>query len=390
MSLKKTLFLTEYYPPLIGGSCTMFANRFGLYPPARIIVLTKTVEGASDFDNTVKYPIHRVPLRENGPKNFEYLGIVWGLLKAGLPLAIKHNLEVIQCARPLPEGIAGYVIAKLLFKKFVVNHHGEEISVLQNYRAERFFLKTVIRSAHLNLANSTFTESLIKALGGSTSRTAVIHPGFNPKPLEISHPEKVTQFRERFKGKPIILTVGRLQERKGQDNVIRALPEVIQHFPDLKYVIVGSTHGGTEGLADTLQELAQQLGVSQHVVLLGEIENEDLPYYYAACDLFIMPNRHKSGGDVEGFGIVFLEAGFLGKPVIGGNSGGVPDAVQHGKTGLLVDGHSVEEITRGILKLLSDKQSAKEMGARGQTLSLSMTHEKVFEKYQTLMIESGL
>ncbi|MCP4370741.1 MAG: glycosyltransferase family 4 protein, partial [Deltaproteobacteria bacterium] len=96
------------------------------------------------------------------------------------------------------------------------------------------------------------------------------------------------------------------------------------------------------------------------------------------------------GGDVEGFGIVFLEAGFLGKPVIGGNSGGVPDAVQHGKTGLLVDGHSVEEIARGIITILSDKQLAQKMGEQGREFSLSMTHEKIFERYQALMTELGL
>ncbi|MCP4372485.1 MAG: glycosyltransferase family 4 protein, partial [Deltaproteobacteria bacterium] len=338
MSLKKTLFLTEYYPPLIGGSCTMFANRFGSYPPDRIVVVTKVVDNAHDFDKNIHYPIHRIPLEEKGPQGFEWLGLVWGLIKAGIPLAIQRKIEVVQCARPLPEGIAGYVIAKLLLKKLVINFHGEDIAVFQNYKVERFLMKRIIRSAQLNLANSSFTESLIKALGGSKIRTAVIHPGFNPKPLQVSDAKKGLLLRERLNGEPIILTVGRLQRRKGQDNIIRALPEITKHFPEVKYVIVGSTYASTPGLTDELNKMATQLGVSQHVVLVGEVENEELPYYYKACDLFIMPNRDEPGGDVEGFGIVFLEAGFLGKPVIGGNSGGVPDAVQHGKTGLLVDG----------------------------------------------------
>ncbi|GAK59415.1 glycosyl transferase, group 1 [Candidatus Vecturithrix granuli] len=390
MNLKKTLFLTELYPPLVGGTCTMFASRFGLYAPEKIVILTKAVPHAQDFDKHVNYQITRVPLQWKGPKGFEWLGVVWGLLKTGILLALKQKVEIIQCARPLPEGIAGYVLAKVLFKKLVINFQGEDISVLQNYRVERFLLKTIIRSAHLNLAISTFTENLVKALGGPNVRTGVIPPGFDPTLLKNLEPQKIVQLRQKFGGSPILLTVGRLQRRKGQDHVIRALPKVVEQFPEVKYLIIGSTHGGTTGLQQYLEEIIEETGMGKHVEILGEIGNQELPYYYAACDLFLMPNRFEPGGDVEGFGIVFLEAGFLGKSVIGGNSGGVPDAVQDGKTGLLVDGNSVEEIAQGILKILSDDQFARKLGEQGKNFSLLMTYEKVFAQYQLLMTKLGL
>ncbi|MBD3309039.1 glycosyltransferase [candidate division KSB3 bacterium] len=389
LKLKKCLVLSELYPPLVGGSSTMFASRFALYPPEHVVVLTKTVEKADTFDKSVRYLITRVPLAWKGPKGFEWLGITWKFIQSGFLLARACKVDVIECARPLPEGVAGYIIAKLLRKKLVVNFHGEDIAVLQNYKVERFLLQRVIRAAQLNLANSRFTESLIQGLGGPQARTAVISPGFYPKPLEHLDQAKISQMREQIGGQPILLTVGRLQRRKGQDQVIRALPRVIRHFPEVKYVIVGSTQGGTAGLAESLQNLAEEVGVSQHVLLVGEVNHGVLPYYYAACDLFLMPNRREPGGDAEGFGIVFLEAGFLGKPVIGGNSGGVPDAVQHGKTGVLVDGESVEEIAEAILQILSDENLARTMSEQGRAFAQSLTHEKVFERYQTVMAGVG-
>jgi glycosyltransferase involved in cell wall biosynthesis len=152
-------------------------------------------------------------------------------------------------------------------------------------------------------------------------------PGFNPMLLQQVRLEYALRLRERLGGQPILLTVGRMQRRKGQDQIIRALPTILRAFPETKYVIVGPLRGWPPDFVETLRSLAEELGVSQHVLITGEVSKEDLPLYYLACDVFVMPNRLIPPGDVEGFGIVFLEASFLGKPVIGGQSGGVPDAV---------------------------------------------------------------
>lgn len=385
MANNKTLFLSELYPPTFGGTCVMFASRFGLLPKDEIVVLTQKVPQSENFDRTVGYKIKRIPILRSGPKGFEWLGPVWSFLYAGLRLALKERVDRIECARFLPEGVAAYIIATLLRKPLIVNYHGEEVCVLRNYKVERFLLKLISRKAAMNLANSNFTANSIKETSGSSIKINVVVPGFNPRNLQSVSQDQIDQLRASFGGAPVLLTIGRMQQRKGQDHVIRALPEIIPHSPNIRYVIVGSSQGGTDGFEKTLKELAKEVGVSQHVVFAGEIDNATLPTYYAACDAFIMANRTIPPGDVEGFGIVFLEAGFMGKPVIGGSSGGVPDAVHDGETGYLVDGNDTHDIAEKILTILRNPDFAKKMGNEGRNLAMSMTHKAVFMRYQEIM-----
>ena len=165
--------------------------------------------------------------------------------------------------------------------------------------------------------------------------------------------------RERKKGK-IILTVGRLVERKGHDAVIKALPFVLKEFPDLKYKIVG------KGPMDKkLREIAKIENVNGYVEFCGEVDN--IADFYANCDVLVMPSRFiEKKGDVEGFGLVFLEANYFGKPVIAGKSGGVFDAVIDGVTGLLVDPESPEEIANAIIELLENPELARKLGEQGR------------------------
>lgn len=380
--LQKTLLLAEKFPPAIGGSCNMFASRAGLFPEGKVEVLAGAVDGDAAHDASRRYRIVRLALPWKGPRGFEWSGVAWRLFLAGFRNALSRRAAVIECARPLPEGVAGMGIALLLRRRLVVNFHGEDISVLSRYRVERMLLKAVIRSAHLNLANSRFTAGLVEALGGSGARVAVVHPGFNPSALGAADEGRVRALRARYGGGPILVTVGRIQRRKGQDNVIRALPALAARFPGIRYLVVGSSQGGTEGLGSGLAALAAELGVGDRVHVLGEVPPAELPDYFAAADCFVMPNREEGAGDVEGFGIVFLEAGSMGKPVIGGRSGGVPDAVRDGETGLLVDGRSVEEIASAVARLLDDPAAARGMGLRGREFAASLTHDRVFAMYR--------
>ena len=382
MALKNTLFLSELYPPLIGGTCSMFSGRFGLYPKDHIVVLTKQVEGSEMFDRTAGYAIHRVPLVANGPKGFEWAGITWSLIKSGMALARQYRIERIECARFLPEGVAGYVLAKLLRKKLIVNYHAEEVCVLKNYKVERFLLRRIIRAASLNLPVSSFIASQIREVAGRDIRVEIVPPGFNSSAIAPSDKEAVQRIRSQIGGQPILLTVARLQKRKGQDNVIRALPEILQTFPNARYIILGSDQGGTANFRQELEALAQQIGVNAQVIFVADARQNELSNYYAASDLFLMPNRFEPPGDIEGFGIVFLEAGYFKKPTIGGNSGGVVDAVQDGKTGFLVDGTDPHDIAQKSLAILSNPALSNAMEEQGQAFALSLSNERVFERYQ--------
>jgi len=150
--------------------------------------------------------------------------------------------------------------------------------------------------------------------------------------------------------------------RKGFDMVIRALPGLRQTIPDVTYLIVGAGP-----YRDELESLAVATGVRDHVVFAGMIPHKELPDVYALSDVFVMPSREQlEKSDVEGFGLVFLEASSCGKPVVGGRSGGVPEAVEDGATGLLVNPHETEEIAGTLARLLTDTDLAKRLGQEGR------------------------
>jgi phosphatidylinositol alpha-1,6-mannosyltransferase len=160
-------------------------------------------------------------------------------------------------------------------------------------------------------------------------------------------------------GELLLLSVGRLQRRKGHDLAIQAVAAIRDRYP-LRYVIAGD---GDE--RRRLEDLARSLGVLDVVTFAGAVPPDELPQYFAAADVFLLPNRVDSG-DVEGFGIVFLEASSTGTPVIGGNNGGVPEAVASGETGWLVSGVDVDELAQAIGGLAADAGLRARLGAAGR------------------------
>jgi phosphatidylinositol alpha-1,6-mannosyltransferase len=160
----------------------------------------------------------------------------------------------------------------------------------------------------------------------------------------------------------VIVTVGSLTARKGHDMVIRALPRLRETVPDITYLIVGQG-----GYRAKLEELAMSLGVRDRVIFVGQVSAEDLPDIYALADVFVMPSReHLESCDVEGFGLVFLEASACAKPVVGGRSGGIPDAIVDGVTGLLVNPNDAEDIANSLARLLTNSNLAIRLGQQGR------------------------
>src|SRR5690606_26326033 len=156
--------------------------------------------------------------------------------------------------------------------------------------------------------------------------------------------------------RPVILTVGRLQKRKGHDQMLRALPAIRAAVPDILYVIAGN---GEE--RDALETLMESLGLQNHVQFCGEITDSELVDCYQQCDLFVLPNR-QIGDDLEGFGMVLLEAQACGKPVVAGNSGGTLEAMFPEKTGRLVRCDSPDELSKAVIDLLRDPDRLRQMG----------------------------
>jgi phosphatidylinositol alpha-1,6-mannosyltransferase len=179
------------------------------------------------------------------------------------------------------------------------------------------------------------------------------HPGVDGEPVRARH---------GLTGRPVIVCVSRLVPRKGQDMLIRALPAVRRRIPGAALLIVG---GGP--YRPTLQRLAREQGVESDVVFTGSVPWQELPAHYAAGDVYAMPCRTRNRGlDVEGLGIVYLEASATGLPVVAGDSGGAPDAVREGETGYVVGGHDVAALTGRLTDLLDDPDRAKAMGVAGR------------------------
>jgi phosphatidylinositol alpha-1,6-mannosyltransferase len=161
-------------------------------------------------------------------------------------------------------------------------------------------------------------------------------------------------------GRRALLTVGRLVERKGHDKVLEALDFLRDKYSDLIYFVVG---GGA--FVERLRGMVRALELEDRVFFFENVRNEELALFYEAAELFVMPSRELNDGDVEGFGIVYLEANLFSLPIIGGRSGGVPEAVVHGETGLLVDGENVGEIVMAVSRLLDNRQFADMLGQKG-------------------------
>jgi phosphatidylinositol alpha-1,6-mannosyltransferase len=222
----------------------------------------------------------------------------------------------------------------------------------------------VHRSASAIVANSHNTARRLESLGVTPERIRVVEPGVDPERFrpDLSPDLSKDELRRALApaGEIVMLSVGRLQARKGHDLAIAALDLVRREVPNLRYVIVGD---GEE--RPRLERLVTDRGLSRLVTFVGKVEEDDLPRYYAASDFFVHPNR-VHGDDFEGFGIVFVEAASSGLATIGGASGGVPEAVEDGVTGLLVRGDDVDELASVVRRLSTDTELRRRLGDAGR------------------------
>jgi phosphatidylinositol alpha-1,6-mannosyltransferase len=263
---------------------------------------------------------------------------------------------------------------------FIVFTYGNEI--LEAIQRQYSRPLAALSLANRVLATSRYTAELVQRAGADPQRTTVVWPGCDTTFFRPVVPKR--ELRQRLLGTRsddrVILTVGNLVSRKGQDTVIRALPALLRQVPDVVYLIAGS--GPYQG---ELEKLASDLGVQDRVVFAGRVADEDLPDLYALCDVFVMVSRARiEENDVEGFGIVLLEANACGKPAIGGRSGGIPDALADQVTGLLVDPSSADETSEALARVLTDHELAKRLGEQGRARVLN---EFQWEQVGTNLLE---
>jgi phosphatidyl-myo-inositol dimannoside synthase len=354
-----TLLLTEIFPPQTGGSGRWFYEIYRRLPRQRFAVAAGEHRDAPSFDAARDLSIHRVPLHMEqwGIANVSGLKDYWRAIRAVRSVMRQEGTAMIHCGRCLPEGVMALALRELTGARYACYVHGEDIGVASTSRELRFLVKCVFANAAYFVANSHNTARMLRSEWSLPSEHVhVLHPGVDTERFAPAERDESERARLGWHGRRVILTVGRLQLRKGQDMLIRSLPAIRQAIPDVLYAIVGD---GEE--RQRLQRLVRQEGVEEHVQFLGEIADERLVGCYQQCDLFALPNR-QIGRDIEGFGMVLLEAQACGKPVLAGNSGGTAETMDSPHTGRVVDCDSPERLAATLVDLLRDCDQLGQMG----------------------------
>lgn len=355
------LLLSELFPPAIGGSAELLWNVYSRIEGFPVAVLTNDSAAPSPAHDTGSFEIHRRPMTYTRWGMLHSKGLVRHLRIAAAARRLSPGASVVHCARALPEGLDALLASAATGRPFICWTHGEELAFVRSSRELSWLMNLVFRRAAAIVANSRNTLTQLEQAGAPIERAEVIHPGVDTVRFQPGgEPARRLRARLARPGELLLLTVGRLQRRKGHDHVIEAMAGMTASHPNLRYLVVGD---GEERAA--LEQLVAARSLTDRVTFAGSVPASELPAYYGAADLFVHPNR-LDGGDFEGFGIVFLEAAAAGLPVIGGATGGVPEAVAANRTGLLVSGTCVAELRAALARLADSAELRHSMGQQGR------------------------
>lgn len=352
------LVVSELFSPTRGGTAVWFDQVYRNPLAAGSEIVAADLPDCREFDASYPRPIHRVGWERNPWLRPEsgavYARLLWkvaGLVKSG-------RFQAVHAGRVLPEGLTSILAGWAHKVPVLIYAHGEEITGWQE-TIKSAAMRWTYRRASAVIANSAFTRDRLIDLGVRRDRIAVLHPGVDVRRFRPDLDGSRVRGELGIGDEPLILSVGRLQARKGFDRVIAALRMLERDLPSIQHAVIGVGEDGAR-----LRRLAFEHNVADRVHFVGRIPDEELPEWYAACDVFAMPNRDIAG-DTEGFGLVYLEAGACGKCVLAGKDGGTGSAVLDAVTGLQVDGHSTAAVAGGLRRLLLDRNLAETLARQG-------------------------
>ena len=375
MRIVLSLLLATGFPPQIGGIQAVLYEICTHLPPAEVEVLAPHVPGDDRFDSSCEFIIHRRDFNRRGKVARTLDRCVGGLVSplltqfprffsAARPLVQTRRINLVQCGH-ISVAAAGYALKLTHGLPYVVYTYAQEIMdgrLPKTKTANRLLGCLFLRQADVVFTISEFTKGEVLKWGVSEAKVVKIPLG--PASTAAVDAPNLQAIQERFGlcNKRVILTVGRLVERKGQDMMLRAMPHILTEMPNAMYLIIG-----TGPMGPALKREVHNRRLERHVIFVGNVPHDKTAPYYAIADVFAMPSRALlEKGDVEGFGLVFLEANAYGKPCIGGRSGGVPDAVLDGETGLLVNPWDPMDIAQATIRLLKDRDLATHLGENGR------------------------
>ena len=358
LQTRRVLLVTNDLGPRAGGIESFILGLLGELEGNEIAIFTSSQDGSEAFDEELHQSSGVIVYRDKArillptPRVNRAVGEVMK----------KHSSTIIWYGAAAPLGwMSGYLKRHGAVRQVALTH-GHEV-----WWSKLWPFSWVMRAMAKNLDVITFlgefTHNALKPILSKTVEAVRIAPGiaidhFTPGAKSVELIDSLN-----LRGKKVIICVGRLVHRKGQDRLIEAMPEILRSFPDAVLVIVG------EGpYRDHLDSLVKKYSLSEKIRFVGRLKYSELPAYLRIGDIFAMPSRSRFAGlEVEGLGIVYLEASAAGVPVIGGSSGGAPDAVLNGETGLVVDGTNTRAIASAAISLLQNPERAAAMGERGRS-----------------------
>lgn len=354
----KVLLLTDNFLPHIGGSRVYYYNLMVRFPPGTVTVLTNAAIGWKEFDWTHGLTVVRVPLGLFSGQ-LRWLWTVCIMIVRGISLLLREKSDVIYCGEIMTSGLAGYVLGSLFRVPYVVIVHAEDIGFLSKLDGEKKLGRLVLIRASLLVAACEYVRKKYREMGAEDEKIMLLTPAVSEEFVEEVPGEDIARFKsdKGIAGARVVLTAGRLIERKNQGGLIDAMAMVVRYVPEAVCVIIGDGPERPE-----LERRAVEHGIRDRVRFEGDVCAEDLRRWYAACDAFVMVSKELPSGDREGVGIVLMEAAAQRKPVIGSTVGSAGIFIDDGRTGILVDPYKASELADAIVKILKDRDLARTLG----------------------------
>ena len=348
------VLITQIFPPKVGGSGKWFYEVVRRQPEKYVVFSDQT---ANNSDGPDIKNHHRIEFRLETTGFFSFRGFrdYTRLVKQFSRHYRFNKGDVIVAGRMVPEGWLAMMLSFRYQIPFVCFAHGEEINKV-NFssggvmasRQHRLMGAVVAKTAKYWIANSHNTSSILHNQWAiSKDKISVIHPGVDTDYFRPARPDSTFRNSMRWNDRIVILTVGRLQKRKGHDHLIRALPGILKKLPGIVYAIAGA---GQE--RKNLEILVDKLSLGEYVQFLGEVSEEKLLKCFQQCDLFVLPNR-SVGCDIEGFGMVLVEASACGRTIIAGDSGGTSETMKIGLTGFVTDASDCSSLENTIVETVA-------------------------------------
>ncbi len=360
--MRKALLITTEFPPQVGGVGNFLFNLSRYFPPDKLVIIAK------NNDSSGLLGIHKI-YKTSFVTAVPFIWPRWlPLFFYVLNIIKKEKIQCLLVGQILPLGTIALLINKMFKIPYFLFAYGLDLTVHRQQSRKGKLIKHIIANSEKILTISKFTKNLLIGLKAKEEKIIFVYPCAAIQPSSVTLLDKKSVISEyNLQGKRIILTVGRLVERKGHDQVIKSMPAILKKIPEAIYLIAGC---GPR--LNYLKNLIVSLGLSNSVrIIERNLDNQTIGNLYNIAELFVMPARelrHDDGTiyDAEGFGVVFLEANLFNLPVIGGRSGGQADAIEDGHSGLLVDPLNIQEISQTIIKLLTDKTLASQLANYGQ------------------------